>query len=187
MLDGTDITARSAWLADMLARKTGEAVWIGRLADGEVHLAHQAARPDRPVQRLDGDSAIPWHACALGHAIVAGLDPDAQEALLARPAQRLTGLTVTEPEKLRQALALTRHRGYAVEAHAATLGEAGIAAPVFDSSGRAVAAIGIVGPAERLLSAERLENLAQDVLLTAGALSQDAGRATQGVARTTGQ
>src|SRR5205814_1412358 len=87
----------------------------------QLAALHQAARPDNPVQALDIDSAIPWHACALGHAIVAGLATDAQEALLACPAQRLTGLTVTEPEKLRQTLAVTRHRGYAVEAHAATL------------------------------------------------------------------
>src|SRR5213083_2465147 len=121
MPDGTDSTARLAWLADVLARKTGAAVWVGELANGEVHIVHQATRPDNPVQILDADTAIPWHACALGHAIVAGLDTDAQEGLLARPAQRLTGLTVTEPEKLRQTLAETRHRGYAVEAHAATL------------------------------------------------------------------
>jgi DNA-binding IclR family transcriptional regulator len=185
MLDHTDITARTAWLADMLARKTGEAVWVGELANGKVHIVHQAARPDNPVQALDIDSAIPWHACALGHAIVAGLATDAQEALLACPAQRLTGLTVTEPEKLRQTLAVTRHRGYAVEAHAATLGEAGIAAPVFDPSGRAIGAIGIVGPVERLLAAERLEGFAEAVRLTAQALSQDAG-VMGGVAQPTG-
>ena len=137
------------------------------------------------MQILGADTAIPWYACALGYAIVAGLDIDTQEALLARPAQRLTGLTVTEPEKLRQTLALTRHRGYAVEAHAATLGEAGIAAAVFDSSGRAIGAIGIVGPVERLLTADRLEGLAEAVRRTARALSQYAGRATEGGVRAT--
>jgi len=81
MLDGTDITPRSAWLADMLARTTGEAVWVGELAHGKVHVVHQAAPPDNPVQILDVDNAIPWHPCVLGHAIVAGLDTHAQEVL----------------------------------------------------------------------------------------------------------
>ena len=181
MPDGTDITARSAWLVDMLARRSGEAVWLGQLTDGEVHIIHQAVHSSDRAQILGADSAIPWHACALGQAIVAALATEAQEALLTRPAQRLTGLTVTDPEELRRTLAETRHRGYAVEAHAATLGEAGIAVPVFDRSGWATRAIGIVGPVERLLSADRLEGLAEAVRHTALEMSQDAGRATEGV------
>jgi len=174
MPDSTDITtARSAWLADMLARRTGETVWVAELVNVNVHIIHQAVRPDDPVQILSADTAIPWYACALGHAIVAGLDADTQESLLVRPARRLTGLTITEPEKLRQALALTRQRGYAVEAHAATLGEAGIAAPVLDSAGRANRAVGVVGPVERLLTTDGLEALADAVRHTARALSQD--------------
>ncbi|OLB75900.1 MAG: hypothetical protein AUI14_20085 [Actinobacteria bacterium 13_2_20CM_2_71_6] len=169
--------ATTAWWVDMLARKTGEAVWIGELVNDEVHILHQAVRPEALAQIVAGDGAVPWHACALGQAIVAGLDPDAQEALLAIPAQRLTGLTVTDPQALRQMLAVTRRRGYAVEAHAATLGDAGIAAPVFDPSGQVVAAIGIVGPAERLLSPDRQQDLADAVCVTAQTLSQEAGTA----------
>lgn len=176
-LDGPLLSAKSAWWADMLARRTGEAVWIGELVDGEVHILHQAARPGDVVQALDADSMLPWHACALGHAIVAGLERSAQEALLAVPAQRLTGLTVTNPDVLRQMLAMTRRRGYAVEAHLATLGDAGIAAPVLDSSGRVIGAIAIVGPAERLMSPERQKGLAERVCLTAHGLSQIAGAA----------
>ena len=161
----------------MLARKTGEAVWVGELVDDKVHVVHQAAGPGDPGQVLGGDSAIPWHACALGQAIVAGLDHDAQEVLLAAPAQRLTGLTMTEPEELRRMLAMTRHRGYAVEAHAATLGEAGIAAPVVDESGRPIGAIGLVGPVERVLADERLKGIVEAVWSTAQALSQDLGAA----------
>jgi DNA-binding IclR family transcriptional regulator len=71
-------------------------------------------------------------------------------------------------------LALTRQRGYAIEAHAATLGDAGIAAPVRDSSGRVVGAVGIVGPAERVLSTERQQGHADAVRVTAQALSEEA-------------
>ena len=168
----------------MLARRTGETVWVGELLNDKVRVVHQAVRPDDVVQLLDVDSAVAWHASALGLAIVASLDPDIQEALLSRPAQRLTGLTVVEPGELRKALAVTRQRGYAVEAHAATLGEASIAAPVCGPSGLAIGAIGIVGPVERLLPAERQRGLAESVCSTAYALSHDAGADP---ARPTGQ
>jgi len=163
----------------MLARTTSEVVWIGHLANGKVHIVHQAVPHDSVVQVVGGDGVLPWYACALGHAIVAGLDPTAQEALLAMPFERLTGLTVTRADDLRQVLATTRRRGYAVEAHLATLGDAGIAAPVFDSSRRTIGAIGIVGPAERLLSAQRQEGLAAAVCAAAQRLSGEASAKTR--------
>jgi DNA-binding IclR family transcriptional regulator len=171
-LDGSEMSAMTLWRAEMLARTTGEAVWIGELVNGEVHIVHQAVRPEDLVQALGGAGTLPWHACALGHAIVAGLGDEAQHALLAVPAQPLTGLTLIEPEGLRQMLAATRQRGYAVEAHAATLGDAGIAAPVLDASGLVIGAIGVVGPAERLLSEQFREDYAKAVCATARALSQ---------------
>jgi len=163
----------AAWWTDMLARKTDESAWVGVLSGSDVEIVNHAVRPHDLAQCVHIAGAIPWHACALGHAIVASLDDDAQKALLAGPAQRLTGLTVTDPLALRQALAITRGRGYAVEAHAAALGDAGLAAPVFDRSGRAIGAIGIVGPVNRLLPAGRQEFLADAVCIAAQTLSQD--------------
>jgi DNA-binding IclR family transcriptional regulator len=180
-LDGSEMRARSASWADLLARQTGEAVWVGVLSGHNVVVVHHAFRPDDLVQILEVGAAVPWHACALGHAIVSWLDDEARDALLAVPAQPLTGRTVTEPEALRQALAATRERGYAVEDQEATLGDAGLAAPVFDWSGRAVGSLGIVGPVERLLAAERRSRLADAVRSTARALSRDLG-----VSRTVG-
>jgi DNA-binding IclR family transcriptional regulator len=174
-LDGSELRARSASWTDMLARQSGEAVWVGVLSGHNVVVVHHALRPDDLVQILEVGAAVPWHACALGHAIVAHLDDDQQKAMLARPAQRLTGRTVTDPEALRQALTATRERGYAVEDQEATVGDAGIAAAVFDWSGRAVGALGVVGPTERLLDAARQARLADAVRSTGRTLSRDLG------------
>ncbi len=163
-LDGSELRARSASWADRLARQTGEVV-----------VVHHAFRPDDLVQILEVGAAVPWHACALGHAIAAGLADDAQKALLAGPVPRLTGRTLTDPEALREALAGVRERGYAVENQEATLGDAGLAAPVYDWSGRAVGALGIVGPADRLLESGQERRLADAVRSTARALSRDLG------------
>jgi DNA-binding IclR family transcriptional regulator len=96
--------------------------------------------------------------------------------LLSAPAQRLTGRTVTDPEALRQAVEAVRERGYAVEDQEATLGDAGLAAPVFDWTGRVVGALGIVGPVERLLVPPgRRGRLVDAVRSTAKALSRELG------------
>ena len=179
-LDGSALRGRSASRADLLARQTGEAVWVGVLSGQNVVVVHHAFRPDDLVQILEVGAAVPWHACALGHAIVANLDEPARDALLAGPLRPLTGRTRTEPAAVRAALDETRQRGYAVEDQEATVGDAGLAAPVWDWSGRVVGALGIVGPADRLLDDERRGRLAEAVRSTARALSRDLGAGRAG-------
>src|SRR5262249_23847398 len=174
-LDGSELRARSASWADPLARQTGEAVWVGVLSGHNVIVVHHAFRPDDLVQILEVGAAVPWHACALGHAIAASLPDEAQKVLLSGPVPRLTGRTRTDPEALRQALSAVRERGYAVEDQEATLGDAGLAAPVYDWSGRAVGALGVVGPVDRLLGSGQERRLADAVRTTARALSRDLG------------
>jgi DNA-binding IclR family transcriptional regulator len=174
-LDGSELRARSASWADLLARQSGEAVWVGVLSGQNVVVVHHAFRPDDLVQILEVGAAVPWHACALGHAIVANLDEAAQSALLAGPARKLTGRTITEPGALKEALEKARQRGYAVEDQEATVGDAGLAAPVYDWSGRVVGALGVVGPAERLLDDDHQPRLGDAVRSTARALSRDLG------------
>jgi DNA-binding IclR family transcriptional regulator len=70
---------------------------------------------------------------------------------------------------------VARHRGYAVEDQEATVGDAGIAAPVFNSAGRTVGAVGVVGPVDRLLADGQERRLADAVRTTARALSRDLG------------
>jgi len=176
-LDGSELRARSATWADRLARQTGEAVWVGVLSGYRVVVVHHALRPDDLVQILEVGAAVPWHACALGHAIAANMSNLAVNALLHGPLPRLTGRTLTDPSALLKTVATVRGRGYAVEDQEATLGDAGIAAPVFDWSGRTVGALGIVGPVQRLLADGQERRLADAVRSTARALSRDLGAA----------
>jgi DNA-binding IclR family transcriptional regulator len=183
-LEGSQLRVASVSRAQTLARQTGEAVWVGVLSGSDVVVVHHAVRPDDLMQILEVGATIPWHACALGHAIVANLPEQEQKRLLAGPVARLTGRTVTDPEELRQALAGTREHGYAVEDQHAVLGDAGLAAPVFDHSGQPVAAIGIIGPVERLLSTGPHERLSDAVRGAARALSGGLGAGrTAGTAR----
>ena len=72
-LDGSELRARSLLWAESLAQRTNEAVWVATLSGTRVIVLHHVFRPDNTVQILEVGAAIPWHACALGHAIVAYL------------------------------------------------------------------------------------------------------------------
>jgi DNA-binding IclR family transcriptional regulator len=179
-LDGSELRGRSLRWADALAQKAQEAVWVATLSGSRVIVLHHVFRPDNTVQILEVGAAIPWHACALGHAMVAYLPPAEAARVMAAERAPLTGRTKTAAAALEAALAQVRKRGYAVEDQEATVGDAGIAAPVINREGVIAGAIGVVGPSERLLARGPRGELAQAVVEAARSLSRDlgAGRGT---------
>lgn len=185
-LDNHELRGRSLLWADSLASRVGEAVRVGVLHGPNVLIVHHVFRPDNSVQILEVGASIPWHACALGKAIVAYLPEPVRSSLLASELAPLTGRTMTDPAALEQALADVARDGSALEDEEAIVGEAEIAAPVFDDLGHSVGAIGVVGPVERLVPEGRASSaLLAAVRETSRGLSRDmgAGRVrTRGVA-----
>jgi DNA-binding IclR family transcriptional regulator len=181
-LDGSELRSRSLRWAEALALQAKEAVWVGTLSGSRVIVLHHVFRPDNTVQILEVGAAIPWHACALGHAIVASLPAAARAQALAADLAPLTGRTKTTRGALSRALAAVRSAGYAVENEEATVGDAGIAAPILGRDGLAAGAIGVVGPADRLLAAGARGDLVRAVVSAARAVSRDLGAGRGGVA-----
>lgn len=180
-LETQELRSRSIAWADTLAERTGEAVWVAVL-DGDQHMlvVHHAFRHGSGIQILELGASIPWNTCALGKSLVSFLPQQRQKELLEGELARLTGKSVVDPAVLAEQLAQTLQTGYALEDQESTLGEAGIASPVFDRSGDPVGAIGVIGPVERLLSEENRQKHAVAVRDVATLLSRElgAGRGT---------
>src|ERR1700744_379222 len=149
-LGGSELRARSLRWTEVLARKADEAVWVAPLTGPRVIVLHHVFRPDDTVQILEVGATIPWHACALGHAVVAHLPAPEQAHALASELVPLTGRTRTPQAARGRALAQVRARGLAVEDQEATVGDAGIAAPIFGRDSVVAGAVGVVGAADRL-------------------------------------
>jgi DNA-binding IclR family transcriptional regulator len=150
-LDHHELRARSLLWAESLAGRAKQAVHVGVLYGPSVLIVHHVFRPDNSVQILEVGAAIPWHACALGKAMVAYLEPDGRAELLAGPLPRLTGRTLTGPDVLATELDRVVREGVAVDDQEAIVGEAGVAAALFDNRGAVVGALGLAGPVEQLL------------------------------------
>jgi len=174
-LETQELRGRSLTWADTLANRTREAVWVAILTGDRVLVVHHAFRPQGAVQILDVGASIPWSTCALGKAIVAFGPPADGERLLKAELPVLTGASISDRKKLRAQLEQVRRVGCAFEDQESALGDAGIAAPVFDRSGRVVGAMGIVGPVERLLVETAREEHALAVREVARNLSRDLG------------
>ena len=69
-----------------------------------------------------------------------------------------------------------------MEDQEATVGDAGVAAPIMNRDGTVAGAIGVVGPAERLLAPAARSELARAVVESARAVSRDLGAGRGGAA-----
>ncbi|MFL5799690.1 MAG: IclR family transcriptional regulator [Actinomycetota bacterium] len=174
-LDNHELRARSMRWAESLAGQTQEGVRVGVLAAPNVLVVHHVFRPDNSVQILEVGAAIPWHACALGKAIAAHVEADRLATLLQAPLPRLTGHTITVKRSLEADLKRTRTAGAAVDDQEAIVGEAGIAAAVFDHRGQPVGAIGVTGAVERLLPSGPDRDMVTAVKEAARGLSRELG------------
>jgi len=145
-LDTLELRSRAVTWSEELARRTGYAVRTGVLLLDEVVIIHHEPRPDGTRQMPEVGIVIPVHASALGKAVLAYLPEQAKIVLAQDRLKSMTGETVTDPIVLRRQLDEAAVTAFATEEEEAVLGECGLAAPIFDASGAAAGAIGVVVP-----------------------------------------
>ena len=146
-----------------------------------VHADRLAARTDAAFQVLEVGAQLPAHASALGKAMLAHAPDAVLDDLTAEPLVKLTQRTLTAAA-LRKELKAVRESGLARERDEAVLGESSLAAPIHDSAGHAVGAIGVVGDTERILPRGPARGLGPAVTEAARSISRElgAGRWTGG-------
>lgn len=172
-LDVNELRSRSINWADPLASRSGEAVRIGTVLEGQVLVVHHVFRPDDTFQTLDVGNLLPMHATALGKALLAyGATPPAS-------LDRFTSRTVGTQRELTAALRVVRECGWSSDIEELTPGEASIAAPIRAYGGLVVGAIGISGHVERICDSRYhpRPQLVATVRDAARAVSRDLGAA----------
>jgi IclR family transcriptional regulator, KDG regulon repressor len=163
-----------------IAREVAEA------CDETVHLAVLDGTGVVYIAKVDSTHSVrmvsavgrrlPAHCTAVGKMLLSGLPPEAFDALFPadRPLPAMTAKSITSVAQLKRQLAEIRRRGTAAESCESNADVACVAAPVFDHSGRMVAAMSISVPISRW-SAERQEAWARLVAGGAARLSMVLG------------
>jgi len=159
--------------AAALAERTAETVHVSVLDGTEVLYIDkvESPHPVRAYSQVGGRA--PAYCVATGKALLAHA-PDEVVAGLGGELGRYTPRTITDPEALRKELRRVREVGYAVNRGEWREAVGGLAAPVFDVSRAAVAAIGLSGPTDRL-NPSRVREWAPLVVAAAGAISRELG------------
>ena len=160
----------------VLAEHTGETINLAVPGDGGVHhVAQTDGRHFLGTTQWIGRN-VPYHCTANGKVLLAAGAAQLPSGHL----EPLTSRTIVDRRVLDMQLATIREDGFAVAAEELELGLSAVAAPVFDSGGRVVAALSVSGPTLRL-SPRRVAELRPIVIKQARALSEALGHRPEGV------
>jgi DNA-binding IclR family transcriptional regulator len=129
-----------------LAQTTGHRCMIAFYENGEVVYTDSVeVLGDRIMPALYGERA-PAASTSAGKVLLAAQPPEEIDRVVARGLPRLASRTLTDPAQIRMEIEMAGTRGYAISDGEYTDLASGISAPVYDSTGMAVAALGITGP-----------------------------------------
>lgn len=122
-----------------------------------VQLAVRDGDDTLYVELISGRSAVivrttvgsrwPLHATGVGLVLLAHAEADVQDRICSAPLTAFTRFTITDPVRLRAALADVRRADAAVSDRQITDDAVSVASPIRDVAGRVVAALSLVVPA----------------------------------------
>ncbi|MGA9398541.1 MAG: IclR family transcriptional regulator [Anaerolineaceae bacterium] len=149
-LSKSDLRNESHLVMNELAEKTGETIHLAIPSGREVVYIAKIESSHALGMSSHIGSRLPMYCTSLGKAILAFSNPDLLESILSDKLEVRTTHTNTSPTALRAELVTVRSQGFALDNEENEPGIRCVGAPVLDYSGKAIAAISISGPCERI-------------------------------------
>jgi DNA-binding IclR family transcriptional regulator len=155
-----------------LVEETSETVTLA-MTDGRTVYYLCRIMGSHPLQyAIPVGSPRPMHATAAGKALLAHFRPEQLRDYFDKVELReLTKNTITDRSALEAHLETCRRRGYATAEGETSLDVFGLAVPIFDAEGHAVAAVNLGGPLSRLKDGQA--RYVPAVAATAQAIARD--------------
>lgn len=177
-----DLRGAAGPALERLAEETRETVALCALDQDALLYIDQRSRGGPFGFRVEVGRRAPLHCTAGGKSLLAFAAPHEQRGTIDRiTLEQFTENTITDEGALAADLALTRARGYAISVSEHVAGVSSVAAPVFDHTGAAIAAIAVLGPSARLNS-DRLHVTGRDLMAAARQISGNVGAAPMNIA-----
>lgn len=156
--------------------KLGKTVFLAILENGELLYVDKREDPRNPISFTSkiGTRRPPYWGM-LGPVLMAYLpDVEVENLLNMHPLTATTKKSMTRKDEFVAWLKRIRDKGYAVDDETAMEGIGGVAAPIYDFTGKVVAAIGI-GFISSSVDSKASKKLAKEALETALSISRELG------------
>ncbi len=151
---------------------SGETVQIAVLADTHVVVIDHVESTRSVRHSVSVGSRMPVYCTGTGKVLLAWCDEEQQRDIISRISfSRFTPNTITDKKALLKELSAVSQRGYAIDAEERFLGSHCIAAPVVDSTGKAIAGLSITAPSFRT-SEEELISWGRELIAAAAEISR---------------
>jgi IclR family KDG regulon transcriptional repressor len=158
-----------------ISARTGETVHLGIINERDVIFIENVTGRNMLKSSVLLGERFPLYCTGVGKTIF-GFRPlrERKEIINKIDFIKFTDNTIVNLEAFEVEMELTRRRGYAVDDMEHEVGVRCIAAPIWDSSGQAVASLSISGPSIRITHA-KIPELAQLVVKTTREISKELG------------
>ncbi|WP_082233242.1 IclR family transcriptional regulator [Halobacillus massiliensis] len=134
-----------------LASDLNETAFLAVYDKGEVVYLYKAEANQSVRTTADLGTRKPIHSTGLGKAIVSTFpSEEINRILVEKGMAKFTGKTITDKQRYLEELISVRENGYAMDDEEAEAGLTCIAVPIFNYTGRAIAAVSVAGPTERM-------------------------------------
>jgi DNA-binding IclR family transcriptional regulator len=174
VLDSIDLRQVALPYVSALAQETQETVNIVVLSGNECMNIGGAASP-KPIQYIGRiGRRTPAHCTSAGKVLLAYLAAEERQQILPEELPRFTDKTIVDRQALETALAQIREQGYAITHEEHQEGLSAAAAPIYDHTGRVIAALTVSGPTYRIGPGE-IEALVPSLQETAQNISTQLG------------
>jgi len=157
-----------------LRNMTGETVHLAVLDGAEVVYLDRIESPNTLHAFTRIGIRMPAHSTSSGKAILAFAPQSTVDTVVEKGLARLTPRTIVTRAGLERELETVRANGWACSVGESEPALNSLAAPIFDYTSRAIAAISIAGPSERL-SASTVLRIAQALKLATAEISREMG------------
>ncbi|WP_173915494.1 IclR family transcriptional regulator [Halobacillus sp. Marseille-Q1614] len=135
-----------------LALDLNETAFLAVYDKGEVVYLYKAEANQSVRTTADLGTRKPIHSTGLGKAIVSTFHlEEVDHVLTEKGMPKFTEKTIIDPKQYIEELSKVRKNGYSMDDEEAEVGLTCIAVPIFNYTGRAIAAISVAGPTERMI------------------------------------
>ncbi|MEO0318437.1 MAG: hypothetical protein RL404_2114 [Pseudomonadota bacterium] len=171
-LSSTPLTVSAQPCLNQLSRTLNESCSLAVLEDNEVLYISRSQTSRVLSVALNAGSRLPAYCTSLGRVLLAGLSEPALDQYLAKvKLVAYTDRTVVNEARLREIIAETRQRGFAIVEEELEIGLRSIAVPVRGASGATMAALNIGAQATRVSRAQLEQTVLPNLLTAASELS----------------
>jgi IclR family KDG regulon transcriptional repressor len=169
-----DVRKEAMPYISLLAQQLDESVDLSIFDQGQVLYTEMIQSNHALMIAASVGRHLPLHCTASGKIFLAYLPIEKTSDLLSAPFAASTKNTITDPDVLRKHLNIIREEGCAVDNEELELGVRAVAAPIFDSSRRIVAAVSIPGPVSRITE-DRIPEIKEALKRTTNTISSRLG------------